>query len=64
LVKTVGNSFREARALAVTAFERSYIEGMLRQAGGNVTRAADLAGKDRRVFGRLMKRHNIRRDLV
>jgi DNA-binding NtrC family response regulator len=58
------SNFREARAHAVTAFERSYIEEMLRYTAGNVTRAARLAGKDRRVFGRLMKRHNIRRDLV
>jgi DNA-binding NtrC family response regulator len=62
--KPLGGNFREERARAVTAFERSYIEEMLRRAGGNVTRAARLAGKDRRVFGRLMKRHNIRRDLV
>src|SRR5262249_22281554 len=52
-------TFRQARAHAVNAFERSYIEDMVRQAAGNVTLAARLAGKDRRVFGRLMKRHNI-----
>jgi transcriptional regulator with GAF, ATPase, and Fis domain len=34
----------------------------LRKADGNVTRAARLAQKDRRVFGRLMKRYDIRRD--
>jgi DNA-binding NtrC family response regulator len=62
--RLVNATFREARARAVTTFERSYIEDMLRQAAGNVTLAARLAGKDRRVFGRLMKRHNIRRDLV
>ncbi len=59
-----GNSFREARAWAVATFERGYIEDMLRRAAGNVTQAARLAGKDRRVFGRLMKRHNIHRDLI
>ena len=61
---SVNASFREARAHAVAAFERSYIEQMLRRAAGNVTRAARLSGKDRRVFGRLMKRHNVQRDLV
>ena len=60
----VNATFREARAHAVTTFERRYIEDMLRQAAGNVTLAAHLAGKDRRVFGRLMKRHNIKRVLV
>ena len=62
--KALDGNFREERARAVTAFERSYIEEMLRRAAGNVTQAARLAGKDRRVFGRLMKRLNIRRDLV
>jgi DNA-binding NtrC family response regulator len=62
--RPVNVSFREARTHAVTTFERSYIEDMLRQAAGNVTLAARLAGKDRRVFGRLMKRHNISRDLI
>jgi two-component system response regulator GlrR len=60
----LGGNFRDERARAVAAFERSYIEEMLRRAAGNVTQAARLAGKDRRVFGRLMKRHNIRRDPV
>jgi DNA-binding NtrC family response regulator len=62
--KPVGGNFREERARAVTSFERNYIEEMLRRAAGNVTQAARLAGKDRRVFGRLMKRHNVRRDLI
>jgi DNA-binding NtrC family response regulator len=62
--KPLRGNFREERARAVTAFERSYIEEMLRRAAGNVTQAARLAGKDRRVFGRLMKRHNVKRDLV
>jgi two-component system, NtrC family, response regulator GlrR len=62
--KPPGGNFHDERARAVAAFERSYIEEMLRRAAGNVTQAARLAGKDRRVFGRLMKRHNIRRDPV
>jgi DNA-binding NtrC family response regulator len=61
--KPVDGSFREARARAVAGFERSYVEEMLRRASGNVTQAAHLAGKDRRVFGRLMKRYSIQRDL-
>jgi two-component system response regulator GlrR len=57
-------NFREERARAVAAFEKQFLEDMLRSAAGNVTRAAQLAGKDRRVFGRLMKRHNISRDIA
>ena len=62
--KPASGSFREARARAVAAFERGYIEEMLRRAAGNVTHAALLARKDRRVFGRLMKRHNVQRGAV
>jgi DNA-binding NtrC family response regulator len=58
----VGDGFREARARAVEAFERTYIENLLRKHNGNVTRSAREAKKDRRAFGRLMKRHRIERD--
>jgi DNA-binding NtrC family response regulator len=55
-------SFREARARSVAKFERSYVEEALRRSAGNVTQAARLAGKDRRVFGRLIKRHQVSRE--
>lgn len=55
--------FNVVRATVIADFERRYIEDMLRQSGGNVTGAARLAEKDRRVFGRLMKRYNIGRAL-
>ncbi|TYO65269.1 sigma-54-dependent Fis family transcriptional regulator [Bradyrhizobium hipponense] len=58
--KPSSDNFRDARARALEAFERAYIEEKLRETGGNITRASRLAGKDRRAFGRLMKRHNIR----
>lgn len=55
-------TFRGARSRAIESFERRYVEDLLRQCGGNVSRAARLARKDRRAFGRLVKRYNIRRD--
>lgn len=58
--KPSSDNFRDARARALEAFERAYIEEKLRETGGNITRASRLAKKDRRAFGRLMKRHNIR----
>jgi DNA-binding NtrC family response regulator len=61
---TSDNNFREARARVVAAFEKDFLEEMLRRASGNVTQAAQLAGKDRRVFGRMMKRHNIRHSVA
>ena len=54
-------SFRQARARAIEAFERQYIIELLRQYKGNITQAAHYAGKDRRAFGRLVKRYNIDR---
>jgi transcriptional regulator with GAF, ATPase, and Fis domain len=54
--------FREARARAVEAFERTYVENLLRKHHGNVTQSAREAKKDRRAFGRLMKRYRIERD--
>lgn len=48
-------SLREAKA----QFERNYIENLLLQHGGNVTRAAESARKDRRAFWELMRKHRI-----
>jgi two-component system response regulator GlrR len=55
-------SFHRARAAAVEAFERHFVEELLRKHHGNVTRAAIEAQKDRRAFGRLVKKYKIDRD--
>lgn len=52
--------FRVAKQRAIEQFERTYIEELLDRHQGNVTRAAREAGKDRRAFGRLIKRHGLR----
>ncbi len=51
----VGATFRRARA----AFERAYVEELLRKHHGNITHAASEAQKDRRAFGRLVKKYNV-----
>jgi DNA-binding NtrC family response regulator len=53
--------FRRARRRAVESFERGFVEESLRKHHGNVTRAALDAGKDRRAFGRLVKKYRIDR---
>jgi DNA-binding NtrC family response regulator len=53
--------FNVARAQALAAFETSYLRSVLGQNQGNVSAAARQAGKERRVFGRLMKKHGIDR---
>ena len=51
--------FRAAKAAAVAAFERRYVEELLRKHNGNVTHAAREAQQDRRAFGRVIKRNQI-----
>ena len=58
---TLINNFQRAKAEAVRRFEREYVLMVMRQTLGNVTRAAHLAGKERRAFGKLLKKHGIDR---
>lgn len=51
--------FREAKIQVVTQFERSYIEELLAEYQGNISRAARAARKDRRAFWHLMRKHGI-----
>lgn len=57
-------SFQDAKAEALRQFERDYVLAVLRQACGNVTHAAQIAGKERRAFGKLLKKHNINRQAL
>lgn len=52
-------SFKRSKALAVEQFERAYVTSLLRTHQGNVTDAALAASKDRRSFGRLVKKYGI-----
>ena len=56
----VFDSFRQARSHVIELFERRYVEKLMRECAGNISRAARLAHTDRRAFGRLAKRYNIR----
>ena len=55
-------AYKEARTILLTAFERRYLEHVLRKAEGNVSKAAREARVDRSHFIDLMKRHEIRGD--
>jgi DNA-binding NtrC family response regulator len=52
-------TFREAKARTIDRFERNYIESLLVAHRGNITRAAQAAGKNRRAFWELIRKHHI-----
>jgi DNA-binding NtrC family response regulator len=53
------SAFKVAKQRLVDRFERNYIERLLQQHQGNVTRAAEAAKKNRRAFFELMRKHRI-----
>ena len=55
--------FAAAKALAIAEFERAYVSETLVRAKGNLSLAARLAGKERSRFGRLVKKHGLRRTM-
>jgi len=52
-------SFKSLKARAVAEFEISYIRQILATSGGNITKAASTAKKNRRAFWQLMQKHQI-----
>ena len=53
--------FRAAKACAIREFEHDYLLRALQRSGGNIAAAARGAGKERRAFGKLLKKHGIDR---
>lgn len=60
--KAAVNSLRAAKLSTVQAFEREFLVNLLAKHRGNVTHAAKAAGKERRTFQRLLRKHNLSRD--
>jgi DNA-binding NtrC family response regulator len=52
-------SFERAKQRAINGFEHGYLIQLLSESGGNVSRAAQQAGKDRRSFQRLLRKYNL-----
>ncbi len=55
-------NFQAAKKQVVEKFERDYVERLLLRHNGNVTQAAREAGKERRAFGRMVKKYAITLD--
>lgn len=54
-------SFSHEKNSLIRQFESEYIQKVLNQTSGNVTKAAAIAQKERRAFTRLMAKHGIHR---
>jgi transcriptional regulator with PAS, ATPase and Fis domain len=60
ITQSVGlRSFKEMKQEMITSFERDYLQRLMHQHQGNVSRAVATAGKDRRDLGRLLKKYRI-----
>jgi len=53
--------FREAKEKMVRQFERTYLVQVMASVDGNVSKAARIAGMQRRDFQRLLRKHDVRR---
>lgn len=52
-------SFRNAKDKVIRAFHEQYIQSLLRESNGNISKAAELAGIQRQYLHRLMKEEGI-----
>jgi DNA-binding NtrC family response regulator len=53
-------SLKEAKDQLIDAFERKYLEDLLERCEGNLSKAARVAGVDRKTIARMLKRHDLK----
>jgi DNA-binding NtrC family response regulator len=58
------DAFHSAKDALVARFEQEYLTRLTTRAGGNMSKAARLAGIDRTTLYRLMEKHGMRRDAL
>ncbi|ABA58347.1 Helix-turn-helix, Fis-type [Nitrosococcus oceani ATCC 19707] len=54
-------SFNQAKTQVIAHFEKQYLECLMAECHGNISLAAKRAGKERRTFGKLLKKYQINR---
>lgn len=57
-------NFSDAKRQAIESFESRFVSRLLKFTNGNITKAASLCGKERRAFGKLVKKYNIKNNEV
>lgn len=57
----IDEGYHTARDRLLAEFERQYLRGLVNRAGGNMSKAARVAGVDRTTLYRLMERHGLQR---
>ncbi|WP_373068243.1 sigma-54-dependent transcriptional regulator [Gemmatimonas sp.] len=62
-VAIMNEAFHTAKDNLITHFEKAYLSRLTARAGGNMSKAARLAGIDRTTLYRLMEKHGFRRDV-
>jgi DNA-binding NtrC family response regulator len=56
--------YHVARDRVLAEFEKSYLTAIVTRAGGNMSKAARLAGVDRTTLYRLIEKHDLQRDTI
>ena len=56
------NDYHTARDMVLAQFEKDYLDHIVREANGNISDAARMAGVDRTTLYRMMERHGTSRD--
>jgi transcriptional regulator with GAF, ATPase, and Fis domain len=56
---SIADTFKARKKIAIAIFEREYLLRLMEEQGGNVTRAALVAGKERRELGKLLKKYQL-----
>jgi DNA-binding NtrC family response regulator len=60
----MNEAFHTAKDSLIAHFEKEYLSRLTTRAGGNMSKAARLAGIDRTTLYRLMEKHGFRRDVL
>jgi DNA-binding NtrC family response regulator len=57
---TAEGSYKQAKENLIAAWERNFVQGLLKKTGGNISAAAREGGLDRAYLHRLMRKYDIR----